>query len=62
MKSLTKPTGNKGKKTIRVIKNAHSPAEQQAIGDRWVENKGLRMTLAETLAYAAQQNIEQSTK
>jgi hypothetical protein len=31
----------------------HTVAEQRAIGDRWADHKGPRMTVAETVAYAA---------
>ena len=49
------------KKTVKVIRNAHTLAEQRAIGDRWADHKGPRMTLAETLAYATAQQKEPQT-
>lgn len=49
------------KKTVKVIRNAHSLAEQRAIGDRWADHKGPRMTVAETLAYAAKIQEQQES-
>lgn len=62
MKSSTNaPTSDK--KMVKVIKNAHTAAEQRTIGDRWADHKGPRMTLAETLVYAtAQQEADQIAK
>ncbi len=52
MKSSTKGVVS-SKKTVKVIRNMHTVAEQRAIGDRWADHKGPRMTVAETVAYAA---------
>jgi hypothetical protein len=55
MKLSAKNPVPKSEKTIKVIKNAHTVAEQRAIGDRWAEHKGPRMTLSDVLAYAENQ-------
>lgn len=65
MKSSTKATASNpqtaDRRPVEVIKNAHSVAEQRAIGDRWADHKGPRMTLAETLAHAAKLQEEKET-
>ncbi len=45
------PANVSKQKTVKVIRNAHTAVEQQAIGDRWAD--GPRMTLAEAMAHAA---------
>lgn len=60
MKSSTKGMVS-SKKTVKVIRNGHSVAEQREIGDRWADHKGPRMTVAETLAYAAKRQEQEQT-
>ena len=49
------------KKTVKVIRNAHSVTEQREIGDRWADHKGPRMTVSETLLYAAKLQEQEET-
>lgn len=52
----TKATPNKkaAPKRIAVIKNGHTDAELDEMEERWANHQGPYMTLAETLAHAAQ--------
>ena len=40
---------------VAVLKNSLSEEEADQMADEWADHKGLRMTLAETLAHAARQ-------
>jgi hypothetical protein len=45
-------------KLVAVIKNGHTDAELDEMEERWLNHQGPYMTLAETLAYAAQRDKE----
>lgn len=44
----------KQSKRVAVIKNGHTEAELDEMGKRWLNHQGPYMTVAETLAYAAE--------
>lgn len=50
------PTHEKQPKRIAVIKNGMTEQEMNESGEHWVNHKGPYMTLAETLAYAAERD------
>lgn len=49
-------------KSIAVIKNSLSEQEMDEAGERWVNHQGPYMTVAETLAYAAERTKQQGVK
>lgn len=44
-----------------MIKNEHTKEQMNALDDEWLNNKGPMMTLAETLAYAAEKAKKRAT-
>ncbi len=50
LKSPKKPTKKGIPKMVAVIKNGHTDAELEEMGERWVNHKGPYLTLAETIA------------
>lgn len=55
-------TSNKGsKRVVTVIKNEHTKEQMNALDDEWLNKKGPIMTLAETLAYAAERDKKGTT-
>ena len=46
---------------VTVIKNEHTKEQMNTLDDEWLNNKGPIMTLAETLAYAAERDKKGTT-
>jgi hypothetical protein len=49
-------------KLVAVIKNSLTEQEMHEAGKRWVNHKGPYMTVAQTLAYAAERAKQKSTQ
>ncbi len=53
---MLKTSNKSSKRVVTVIKNEHTKDQMNALDDEWLNNKGPVMTLAETLAYAAEKD------
>ena len=56
LKSLKNQHKKPAPKLIAVIKNSMTAEEMDEAGEQWVNHQGPYMTLAETLAYAAERD------
>ncbi len=54
LRTSKKQTKKAAPKLVAVIKNGHTDAELDEMEERWLNHKGPYMTLAETLAHAAE--------
>jgi hypothetical protein len=54
--NMLKTSNKSSKRVVTVIKNEHTKDQMNALDDEWLNNKGPVMTLAETLAYAAEKD------
>jgi len=59
--SMLKTSNKSSKRVVTVIKNEHTKEQMNALDDEWLNNKGPIMTLAETLAYAAEKDKKRAT-
>jgi len=59
--SMLKTSNKSSKRVVTVIKNEHTKEQMNALDDEWLNNKGPIMTLAETLAYAAEKAKNRAT-
>lgn len=58
---MLKTSNKSSKRVVTVIKNEHTKEQMNALDDEWLNNKGPIMTLAETLAYAAEKAKNRAT-
>ena len=58
---MLKTSNKSSKRVVTVIKNEHTKEQMNALDDEWLNNKGPMMTLAETLAYAAEKAKNRAT-
>jgi phosphate-selective porin len=59
--SMLKTSNKSSKRVVTVIKNEHTKEQMNALDDEWLNSKGPIMTLAETLAYAAEKDKKRAT-
>jgi hypothetical protein len=59
--NMLKTSNKSSKRVVTVIKNEHTKEQMNALDDEWLNNKGPMMTLAETLAYAAEKAKNRAT-
>ncbi len=56
-----KTSKRNSRKAVAVIRNEHTKAEMNALDDEWLNASQPIMTLAETLAYAAERDKKRIT-
>ena len=59
--SLTSRAVKSQRKTVAVIKNNLTEQEMDELGEQWANHTGPYMTVAETLAYAAERDRKSAT-
>jgi hypothetical protein len=59
--SMLSTSRKKSRKLVAVIKNEHTKAQMSTLDDEWAARPGPVMTLAQTLAYAAERGKKSAT-